>query len=361
MANDTLDIINLFAISGEVAEISPFGSGRINDTFKVTTTEDHQPNYLLQRINHQIFSDVEGLMQNITGVTNYLKTELKKPIYKDARQQVLEPILTHSGRPFVKKNGYWRMYLFLDDLKSYDRAESLDQVYEGAKAFGLFLKLLHDFPRERLITPIKDFHNIMLRLDTLNAVYSKSGSIKEHVKEEIRYIYEMADEMSIIQKLMDVGKIPIRVTHNDTKFNNVLLDENNKARCVIDLDTVMPGIVHYDFSDGIKTGTCLVDEEEQDINLFGIDLARFEAFTTGYLEHTRDLLTPIELDYLAPSAALFPYMQGVRFLTDYLQGNTYYKTKYPEHNLTRARGQLQLSRRILERKKDLEERVGAMR
>jgi len=299
---------------------------------------------------------VPGLMRNITEVTTYLKKELAKPENKDVDQQILEPILTLTGDSFVKKNGYWRMFVFLDELKSYDQAESAEQVYEGAKSFGLFIRLLKNYPAKSLSVTIKDFHNIVVRLENLSNAYDslEDGTFKQEVEQEIAFIDEVADGMSVFQELANAGKIPIRVTHNDTKFNNVLLDQNDIARCVIDLDTVMPGIVHYDFSDGIRTAACLAAEDERDLSLVDIDLERFEAFTKGFLENTRDMLTQVELDYLARSSALFPYMMGVRFLTDYMQGNTYYKIDYPDHNLVRSRAQLHLAKRILGRMAELE-------
>lgn len=348
-------IVQSFSIEGQITDIQPFGSGHINDSFKVTTQENPNPNYLVQRINHKVFPDVEGLMDNIVNVTTHLKRELSKPENSRVDQLVLEPIFTLDGKTHIEQGGYWRVYTFLDDLKSYDQAQSEDQLYEGAKAFGHFLKLLEDFPKEDLNITIKDFHNITSRLETFSTVSTQKGvkTILSEVKKEVNYIYEVADEMCTIQLLLEAGKIPLRVTHNDTKFNNVLLDENDKGKCVIDLDTVMPGIVHYDFGDGIRSGASIASEDERDLQVIELDMDRFKAFTEGYLDSTRECLTPIEVETLAGSSALFPFLMGVRFLTDYLDGNNYYKIAYPDHNLVRARAQLHLSRLARRQMKEL--------
>ena len=348
-------IVESFKIEGQISDIQPFGSGHINDSFKITTVEDSCPNYLVQRINHNVFPDVDGLMQNILDVTNHLKNELSKPANSQIDQLVLEPIFAHSGKIFIEQEGYWRVYVFLDDLKSYDQAQSEDQLYEGAKSFGYFLKLLDDFPKENLNITIKDFHNIKSRLEAFSTVSTQEGVeiLTNQVSEEIEYIYKVADEMCTIQLLLEAGELPLRVTHNDTKFNNVLLDENDKGKCVIDLDTVMPGVVHYDFGDGIRSGASIASEDEQDLQLIELDIDRFKAFAEGYLDSTRECLTTTEIETLARSSALFPFLMGVRFLTDYLDGNNYYKITYSDHNLVRARAQLHLSKLALDRMKEL--------
>ena len=348
-------IIESFDIQGQIADIQPFGSGHINDSYKATTKEKSDPNYLIQHINHEIFTDVDGLMQNILDVTNHLKNELDKPINAKIDQLVLEPILTSTGKAYSEENGFWRVYVFLDDLRSYDQAQSEEQLYEGARAFGYFLRLLEDFPKENLNITIKAFHNIETRLKIFSEVCSRESveALTSQVKEEINYVYQVGDDMCTIQRLLDAGKIPMRVTHNDTKFNNVLLDANNKGRCVIDLDTVMPGVVHYDYGDGIRSGASKANEDEQDLQMIELDLERFKAFSEGYLDSTRECLTTTEIETLARSSALFPFLMGVRFLTDYLDGNQYYKTAYLEHNLVRARAQLHLSKLALGQMKDL--------
>ncbi len=349
----------LFNIEGEISEIKATGSGYINDSYKVTTKKSEDPNYLLQGINHNVFPDVESLMQNILDVTSCLKAELSNPVHVEIDQLVLEPILTKSGTSYVEEDGFWRMYTFFDDFISYDQAQSEDQVYGGARAFGHFLFLLRGFPKDALAITIKDFHNVIARLSTFYDVYASlsDDEIRSQVKEEIKYISEVSDDMCAIQRLVEAGSVPLRVTHNDTKFNNVLFDQNDRARCVIDLDTVMPGVVHFDFGDGIRSSASQAKEDEQDLHLVDIDMARLAAFAEGYLDSSREILTPTELDSLASSVALFPFMMGVRFLTDFLDGNKYYKIGYPDHNLARARSQFHLSKAAMKRMKDIHSSV----
>lgn len=345
------NIIDRFTIEGKVASFSPFGSGYINDTYRVVNAERTKPDYLLQRINHQVFRNIPGMMNNISKVTDYIGNN--KIVGYD--QETLKIIRTRDDQLFIKDGeNYWRMFDFKKGSKSYDLVETPEQAYQGALAFGTFMRLLADFPADSLVETLPQFHNIILRLETLE------NAIREDVRDRVRevgpaidYVRSIAKLMCEIESLKIAGKLPLRVTHNDTKFNNVLLDENDKGICVIDLDTVMPGVVHYDFGDGIRTSTNTAKEDEPDISLVNFDLEKFEAFANGFLEPTRDILTPIELEYLGISGALLAYIMGVRFLTDYLQGDVYYKIENPETNLHRSRGQFELVRQILERREEI--------
>ena len=349
-------IIEKFELEGQVLSAKPFGSGHINDTFHIENADSKSPDYLLQRVNHEVFKDVPGMMDNIWQVTEHINKKNVTSPNSLHNQETLELIKTHDGKLFTKTDdgNYWRIFVFKKGLKSYDLVETPGQAYEGARAFGLFFNLLSDFPTDRLIDTIPNFHNIILRLQTLKQVVEKfpNGRAKQ-VEKDIKFVFEVSDQMCQIEKLKLKGEIPIRVTHNDTKFNNVLLSEQDKGICVIDLDTVMPGVVHYDFGDGIRTGTTTAAEDETDLSLVQFDIKKYEAFTAGYLDVTREILSPIEVEFIGLSGALFAYIMGVRFLTDYISNDVYYKISYPEQNLNRAQCQFQLTRRILERLPEL--------
>lgn len=357
MSLSPLEIIKLFQISGEPSKSDRFGSGHINDTYKIIHADEDSPDYLLQRINDHVFKDVDGMMRNISSVTDHISIELKKQGFDDVDKRVLKLIRTTSGQTYAKVNDqYWRVYRFMEELKSYDIAESPQQVYQGGKAFGQFLRLLGYYPAETLSITIKDFHNVITRIDQFKSTLKASQNSKDpEVAGLTKFILSVASELNEIEKLYIQGKIPVRVTHNDTKFNNVLFDQNGQAMCIIDLDTVMPGIVHYDFGDGIRAGASTTIEDDNDLTKVDLDLTKFEAFAAGYLEMTRDLLLPIEVKYLAKSPALFSYLMALRFLTDYLNGNKYYKVNYPSHNLVRAKNQVKLTDMILKRIKELDQ------
>lgn len=352
MLKKALEIENLlaqFELKGKIKDIRGFGSGHINDTFKATNTEADQPDYLLQRINHQVFPDVGPMMNNILRVTEHLKK---------ARSEYTSMTIvpTHTGELYVKeKDGnYWRVYIFMNELVSYDVVETPEQIYEGGKAFGSFLRDLSDFPAETLFPTLPNFHHVPMRVRNLQqAVKDDKAERVKKADHLIRFALEVAEEMCRIQTLGDAGKIPLRVTHNDTKFNNVMLDQSGKGRCVIDLDTVMPGYVHFDFGDAVRTSVSSAPEDEPDLQKIQVDLERFQAFAEGYLAPSRDILSPLELKFLPLSGAMLAYIMGIRFLTDFLQGDVYYKTHFTDHNFQRATAQLDLTRKLLERLPDL--------
>ncbi|SMD33817.1 Phosphotransferase enzyme family protein [Reichenbachiella faecimaris] len=345
------EIFNQFDFEGDIQKARPFGNGHINDTYRLENTDQTKPDYLLQRVNHQVFKDVPGMMDNIWKVTNHISNSKQA----DFKQETLNIVKSHGGQLFTKQeDNYWRMFEFKKGTKSYDVVETPEQAFQGALAFGCFMRLLSDFPADTLVHTLPEFHNIILRLQTFEAavVADEKGRAGE-VRSAIDFVRSMAEQMCEIEALRIKGKIPLRVTHNDTKFNNVLLDEHDKGVCVIDLDTVMPGVVHYDFGDGIRTSTNTAEEDETDLSLVHFDIDKFEGFTSGYLEATRDILMPVEIEYLGISGALLAYIMGVRFLTDYLQGDVYYKIKHPQHNWDRSKVQLELVRQIMEQQLDI--------
>ncbi|MBC6425827.1 MAG: aminoglycoside phosphotransferase family protein [Ekhidna sp.] len=346
-------IIREFKISGNILTIKPYGRGHINDTYLLTNSAAELPDYLLQRINHQVFGNVSGMMSNIHRVTEHLKSKFIK---NDSSQITLELIKTKDHQLFKRDtNGcYWRIFDFKKGMKSYDVVETPEQAYNGAYAFGSFLYFMADFDPVSLIETIPKFHSVIVRMQQLKT--AESHAFKER-KDRSAIILKEIDKMSPlmceIETLKNQMKIPLRVTHNDTKFNNVLLEDQGRGLCVIDLDTVMPGIVHYDFGDGIRTSTNLASEDENDLNRVKFDIEKFNAFVQGYLDGVNGILTPLEIEYLARSGALLSFIMGVRFLTDYLNEDVYYKISYEGQNFNRGSCQIELARQIIKREAEL--------
>lgn len=342
---DLNSIIANFQHNGTIAKAFPYGSGHINDTYKVETAENDQHNYILQRVNHHVFKDVPGLMENVERVTSHIRIKLEKIEGANPDREVLTVIPTneHSSYYRDEDGNFWRMYIFIWDNKSYDLVDSPQKAYEGGKMFGKFQAMLSDLPGKPLNETIPNFHNIEWRLDTFEETLEKDpvGRAKT-ISDEITFVRDRAEEMKTILKLGTEGKIPLRITHNDTKFNNVLLDQKDKGLCVIDLDTVMPGYVHYDFGDSIRTSTNTAAEDEADLSKVEMDIKLFEGYARGFLEQTKDTLNDVEIDHLAFAGKLFPFIIGLRFLTDYVDGDNYFKTKHEHHNLQRARAQFKL-------------------
>ncbi len=338
-------IFDSFQVYGTFKDGKPYGSGHINDTFLVRTEEEHKPDYIFQRINGNIFKDVPGLMENIRRVTGHIRMKLKSIPGSDPDRQTLTLVPAKTGKVYhVDEEGrFWRCYIFIDNSLSYDIVDSKDKAYEGGKAFGRFQRMLADIPEPPLNPTIPYFHDIEKRLATFHqTIKDDVVGRKKNVEKEIEFVEQRIDDLSTVHRLAKEKKIPERITHNDTKFNNVLLDKNNKALCVIDLDTVMPGLVHFDFGDSIRTATNTAAEDEAVLEKISINLDLFEGYASGFLSETSEILMDIEKDYLAFSAKLMTYIVGVRFLTDYLDGDKYFKIKFPEHNLQRARAQFKL-------------------
>lgn len=349
MPYNITEIAGSFSIEGDIEAIDPFGSGHINDTFRITVTDANLPGYLLQRVNHYVFQNVPALMNNVQLVTEHLKQKLSEILGADPEKQVLTIVKAKNGELFYKDTdgNYWRMYLFLKDTRSYNQVLTEKQAYEGGKAFGNFQLLLADLDAGLLSETIPGFHNVTMRLGKLNKVVL--ADLKDRVKEvflELELITQRVEKMTSILNLGKEGKLPLRIIHNDTKFNNVLLDANNHAQCVIDLDTVMPGYVAYDFGDAIRTIINTTSEDEADLSKINLNIPLFKAYTEGYFESAHHFLTPLEIEMLVVGVLLIPYTQGVRFLTDYIEGDVYYKTHFAGHNLQRARAQFQLLRKL---------------
>ena len=343
--DEVVQISKVFSVDGEVLKAKPFGSGHINDTYKIETSENLDTDYLLQKINHHVFPNIDGLMNNMTLVLNHLKEKYESIEKNSAHQRTLTIIPTRDGKSYYQdeKGDFWRMTIFLKGTKSYDIVENKEQAFSGGKAFGEFQSLLSDMDASQLVEVIPDFHNIRFRLDNLKKAIEKNSENRvEEVKSIIDFVLEREEAMSKILEKGEAGELPLRITHNDTKFNNVLLDKNDKVQCVIDLDTVMPGFVAYDFGDAIRTIINTAAEDEKDLDKVQLNIPLYEAYTKGYLSESQSFLTESEIESLFDGVFLLPYMIGVRFLTDFLEGDHYYKVEYPEHNLVRAKTQFKL-------------------
>lgn len=331
-------------IQGDVREAVPFGNGHVNASYRLINQNSDLPDYLLQRVNHQVFRDIDSLMQNIEFVTSHIRKKLINS-NENYDEKVLTLMHTYEGGRYVEYEGqYWRLFEFMKTLRSFDEAPSINYAYEGAKAFGVFLNQLSDFHPGKLNTTILDFHNLEWRIRQLNEATEVSA--KEYLnaaRNELDYVYSFLSNLKGFNTLLKAGKLPIRVVHNDTKFNNVLFNEEGAALCVIDLDTVMPGVVHYDFGDGVRTGATTCKEDTEDLSLVDLDMEKFEAFATGYMDGVGNKLNEEEIRWLPVATVYMTFIMGVRFLTDYLNGSVYYKTNYATHNLVRARCQLRLS------------------
>ena len=351
------EIIAQFNVEGGDFDVKGFGSGHINDTYLVRSNTGGHKAYLLQKINSFVFKDVDGLMNNMIYVTSHLKKKVTKAD-GDPTREVLTLVATKSGKYYCqdKEDNYWRVTGFLNDTKSYDLVTNERQAYQGGVAFGRFQYLLADLDPNLLVYTIPDFLNIEKRLrDFKTAIKKDSSGRLKSVSEEVGFLNSRAVVMNEIPKLAAAGMLPLRVTHNDTKFNNILLDQYNNIQCVVDLDTVMPGYIAYDFGDAIRSIINTAVEDEKDLAAIRLNIPLFTEFTKGYLSQTKDFITDVELTSLMMGVLLLPYMQSVRFLTDYLEGDVYYKTHFPGHNLQRTRAQMQLYKMLELNKKYLTE------
>jgi len=349
--NKLTGIFSNFKTIEHVVSIKPYGSGHINDTYKVETRDK---NYLLQKINCDIFKNVEGLTSNIIMITNFLE---KKLVGENSSMQILNPVKSNAGDYlFRDDNNYWRVFDFIENSKSFDTVDKVELAYEGGIAYGWFVKQLSDFPADELVETLPGFHNADFRIKSFReAVQNDFAGRTKDVKDLIGELEQRADTINKIHLLGDKGIIPKRVTHNDTKINNVLFNKNNKAMCVIDLDTVMPGYVHFDFGDAIRTFTNTGKEDETDLNKVSMDIKLFEGFAKGFLSEVGEVLSDEEVIHLAFAAKYIVYEQVIRFFSDYLNGDTYYKIKYPEHNLVRTRAQFKLLQSIEDQYEEMED------
>lgn len=340
------EIVPHFSFEGEYVGAEVCTDGHINDTFFVYfQMHDKQVRYVLQCINQHVFRDPEGVMANIEAVTRHLR---KKVIEHggDPSRRAMRVIPTVSGYSFFRSVGgeYWRAYDFIEGARTYEQVEDPIHFYHSGRTFGQFQYLLSDFPADTLHETIERFHDTRKRLgDLLNVIETDPKGRAAGVREEIDFILARSHETGVIVDLLAAEEIPLRVTHNDTKLNNVMIDdETGEGICVLDLDTVMPGSALYDFGDAIRFGASTAREDEPNLDLVSLDLELFTAFTQGYLSMAKGFLNRVELDHLAFSVKLMTLETGMRFLTDYIDGDRYFRVERPDHNLDRARTQLKL-------------------
>ncbi|SHO52067.1 phosphotransferase enzyme family protein [Anaerocolumna xylanovorans] len=341
------DAIQNIDFKGNFADCNMYGNGHINDTFVVRYTQEDGSilRYILQRINHEVFKDPVGLMENVAGVTEFLRNKILEN-NGNADGETINLIKTKDGKNFYQDSieSYWRGYRFIEDAACYDKVEKPDDFYQSALAFGHFQNQLSDYPAETLHETIKDFHNTPDRFMRFKKALEEDilGRAK-NIQEEIRFVLDREQDTHILMDLYKKGEMPLRVTHNDTKLNNIMIDnKTGKAICVIDLDTVMSGFAVNDFGDSIRFGASTGAEDEKDLSKVNFDLGLYELYTKGFLEGCNGSLTDVELDMLPVGAKIMTLECGIRFLTDYLQGDTYFKIHREGHNLDRCRTQFKL-------------------
>jgi len=350
---DLKGIISAFGIEDEVTA-ERYGGGHINDTYKVTVTGKDEY-YVLQRINDKVFPDVEGLMNNIVLVTGYIREKIRAG-GGDA-ERTLRVLPSKDGRPYIKTaEGYFRLYNFIRGAISVESSPTERQFYNSGVGYGRFQKYLDGFDASLLVEPIKDFHNTEDRYKKfLKAIENDAAGRLREVLPEVEFYRSREKYASVALELIRKGEIPLRVTHNDTKLNNMLLDvKSGSAVTAIDLDTVMPGSVIYDFGDSIRSGAGEGDEDERDLSKVRFSIRHFAAFSEGFLGEVKDVLTPAEKENTAFGGILMTYECGMRFLTDHLNGDVYFKVHREGHNLDRARTQMKLV-------SDMERELDAMR
>lgn len=355
--NDFLDekkeVIAHFQFPGELKEAISYGNGHINDTFRLTFWEDgKQKRYILQKMNKEVFHNPVELMENIMGVTSWLKKKITER-GGDPDRETLNVIPDLNGKSYYQDihGEYWRAYNYIEHATSFDQVENRDDFYQSAVAFGNFQSLLADYPADTLHETIPHFHDTEDRfLKFSRAVEADVCGRAGDIQEEIAFVRENRE----LTHILTDQNMPLRVTHNDTKLNNIMIDdETHKGICVIDLDTVMPGLAVNDFGDSIRFGASTAAEDEQDLSKVACDLELFELYTKGFIEGCQGKLTETELDHLPTGAMVMTYECGMRFLTDYLEGDHYFKIHRPNHNLDRCRTQFQLV-------KDMQQKLGQM-
>ncbi len=339
--HDLRGIARQFQIFGEFLSAEPYGSGHINDTYcAVFDQAGTRVRYIFQRINHLVFKNPVAVMENISRVTTHLAAKLADE--KDRSRRALTVVPARDGASFHRdqQGNHWRAYLFIERARTYDAVDTPAQAFEGAKAFGRFQKMLADLPAPRLHDTIPDFHHTPKRFAALErAIETDAANRAKLAKPEIEFALK---RKSITSVLLDAN-LPERVTHNDTKFNNVMLDDTTgEGICVVDLDTLMPGVALYDFGDTVRTATSPTKEDERDLSRVTMLFPMFEALVRGYLSEAGEFLTPAEKRLLAFAGKLITFEIGIRFLTDHLAGDVYFKVHREGHNLDRARTQFKL-------------------
>jgi Ser/Thr protein kinase RdoA (MazF antagonist) len=338
-------VVEQYDLRGTLLEAEPYGNGHINDTLALVVDQaGSSVRYILQRINKKIFTDPPALMSNISRVTSHIARRLDA--HPDASRRVLTVLPTRDGRSFAvdAEGDYWRIYLFIEKARTYEIIDGPERAAAAARAFGAFMRRLEDFPASELHETIPQFHHTPSRFAALvRAIEADCCNRAATVKAEIAFFMKREEEVHRLVSLHQAGRLPLRVTHNDCKLNNVMIDDaTGEGICVIDLDTVMPGLSLYDFGDMVRTATSPVAEDERDLSRVHMQMPMFEALIEGFLEGAGAILTAEEIELLPFAGKLIALETGMRFLTDYLNGDVYFKIARPDHNLERCRTQCRL-------------------
>ncbi len=356
-----LQPVKQFAIKGTPSGVILVGNGLINDTYGITTTEADAPDYILQRINHHIFRDVELLQRNILRVTDHIRAKLEASGERDIDRKVLKLVPARDGKLYhFDGENYWRMTVMISRSVTYETITP-DLAELTGMAFSNFQSQLSDLPEGALGETIPNFHNIEFRIEGFKeSVTRNSVGRLDGVRWLVDELFGRAEAMSMAQRLYREGKLPKRVTHCDTKVNNLLFDEQGNPLCVIDLDTTMPGFVLSDFGDFIRSGANTGAEDDPNLDNVSVDMDIFRAFAKGYIRGARNFLTPTERELLPFGAKMLTYMQTLRFLTDYLDEDTYYKIEFPTHNLQRTYAQFKLLQSIEAHEQEMSNYIAAL-
>ncbi len=352
------DLISKFIIYGDYLVGIPFGNGHVNDTFMLTFDQGAiRLNYVLQRINGNVFKEPVKVMENVDRVTKHILLHIHSS-HAETRKRTIRLLRTHDDKPYVmdRRGNCWRAYIFVERARAYEVLETPEQAYCIAKAFGEFQQQLTDLPGERLHDTIPDFHNTPKRIEQLeDAIRQDPLNRVRNVQKEIDFVLSRKEEAGTLIQLNREGAIPERITHNDTKCNNILIDDlSGEGICVIDLDTVMPGLSLYDFGDMVRSGTNPAEEDEVNLEKVFMRFDMYEALSRGFYQSAQKFMTSAEKEYMPMAGKIITLEIGVRFLTDYLVGDTYFKIKRPNQNLDRSRTQFKLVSSI-------EEQMNAMR
>ena len=359
------EISKKFQIYGQILHAEACKIGHINETYTATYNQGGiLMRYIHQKINQTVFRDPVAVMDNIVRVTSHIWNKLMAQGAREVTRKVLTVIPTTSGLPYYQDGDgeYWRTFVFVERAQAFESVQTPRQAYEAAKAFGTFQNLLSDLGGKRLHDTIPDFHNIRKRFAALQvAIQEDHCNRAKTAAKEIEFALQQEPWIGTLLDAHARGEIPERITHNDTKFNNVMMDwESGEAMCVVDLDTVMPGLVLYDFGDMVRTTTSPTMEDELDLSKISMQMPMFEALARGYVDSTRDFLTPAEKSYLTLSGKVMTFIIGIRFLTDYLSGDKYFRVHRPAHNLDRCRTQFKLVQSITEQEAAMQKFVDGL-
>lgn len=357
-------VLKEFDILGDFVDAAPYGTGHINDTFAAVVDQGGtRVRYLVQRINDRVFKDPPALMENICRVTRHVRAKLVALGTPDVSRRTLTVIPSRSGEPYLRdeEGRYWRIYIFIEQARTWDALQHPVQAYQAARAFGRFQKMLADLPAPPLNETIPDFHHGPKRFAAFEAaLHADVRNRAVQARAEIEFMQAHGWIFEILPQQVAAGRIPVRTTHNDTKINNVMMDDaTGEGICVIDLDTLMPGLALYDFGDMVRTSTCKAAEDEQDLSRVVLDLEMYDQLLRGYLSEASEFLTEGEVGCLVTAGQMITLIIGCRFLTDFLNGDTYFRVRRENHNLDRCRTQFKLVREMLEQEERLQSLVAS--